>query len=56
MTAATGTQARPMPICLPISTLMSVVEETRVTMIAVAIDRRSEGICATSPSPIESST
>ena len=32
---------------------MSWLEDTRVTIIAVAIDKRSEGICATRPSPID---
>ena len=29
-------------------------EDTRVTIIAVAIDNNNEGICATKPSPIAS--
>ena len=34
--------------CSPISSL----EDTRVTMMAVAVDRRSEGIWAAKPSPM----
>ena len=56
ITAATGTHARDRFTCLPIWVAMSFVDDTRVTMIAVAIDSNSDGICATRPSPTDNRT
>ena len=42
-----------MPICEPICFDKSWLVETLVTIIAVAIARSKEGICATNPSPTD---
>ncbi len=55
-TPETGIQALEMLTWRPIFSAMSCFEETRVTMIAVEIARRSDGICATRPSPTDSNT
>ncbi len=52
-TPALGNQACLMPICEPICFDRSWLVETLVTIIAVAIARSKEGICATKPSPTD---
>ena len=53
---ATGVHVRAEPNWLPIWPARSMLEVTRVTIAAAAIDSISDGICATSASPIASST
>ena len=53
ITTATGYQACGMLICPPICSDIDPLDDTRVTIIAVPIDKSSEGICATKPSPID---
>ena len=52
-TADTGSQAREREICFPMCEAMFSVEDTRVTMIAVAIASMRDGIWATRPSPTD---
>ena len=53
-TPETGSHALERFICLLICSPKFCVSETRVTIIAVAIANKSEGIWATKPSPTES--
>jgi len=54
-TPATGVHARELANCDATWPARSSVDDTRVTIIAAAIDSSSAGICATSPSPIANS-
>jgi len=56
MTAPVIARARGWPnSCESTCCVTSASAEIRVTMMAVAVDSSSEGICATSPSPMVSS-
>ena len=56
MIAAATSSARGLSnICVNTWLDMASELDTRVTMIAVAVDSTSDGICATSPSPMVSS-
>ena len=54
ITKEVGSQAAERFTCRVICSDMFSEDDTRVTMIAVAIESKSDGICATSPSPMES--
>ncbi|MNU08132.1 hypothetical protein D3C72_2540400 [compost metagenome] len=54
MAAATASALGEANICRLTCWPMSSEDDTRVTMIAAAVDSSSEGICATRPSPMVS--
>ena len=56
ITKLVGIQAADKLSCEDMCSDIFSAEDTRVTIIAVAIDKSSEGICATKPSPIANRT